>query len=169
MSSLILAGVPANLLRLPEVDPQSCSTVQYEYDGKVKKVVRAKQLTTYDAFIESNLTIPCAFGISSTPNDLTAKRMAVTILRRFEGSKILWHTLTGDYKYQRRKLNCQLAVFTNVMYDSTPYKLEVLRDVLELNQHIPKIVVCSGASALELFNVKLHFPINGFLHFNKVK
>lgn len=169
MSNLILAGVPANLLRLPPVEAEQCTTIQYEYDDKVKKITKAKQIQTYEAFMASNLEIPCAFGISSTPNDLTAKRMAVSVLKHYESRRIQWHTLTGDYKYSRRKLNCELAVFANVMYDSTPYKLELLRDMLELNPHIPKIVVCSGASALELFNVKLHYPINGSLHFNKVR
>jgi hypothetical protein len=58
----------------------------------------------------------------------------------------------------RRDIN--LLVLSNVVANSTPYKLEKLRDIIALYSNIPKIVVTSDGNPIEFFAQQLHLPIN---------
>jgi hypothetical protein len=168
-NQMIAAGAPqqAFLVKPINVD-RAVRTVQWENANRVKEVSRERQLDSLAAFVSSDLSYPCTFGISSSPNDAKAKRVAVDLMRGFieRGKRVHWTTVLGTFRNEARDrlINCDLLILGNVLYDSTPTKIECCRDILELYQGIPRIVVTSGNHALALFNDRLNFPLNGFIH-----
>lgn len=166
-NKLIAGGAPQSVFHMKPVSRGMCRTVRNETAKGVKEVDNVKQLLTYDFFMASDLSVPCTFGVSSQPNDGMAKRWALDMMSHFlADKKVLWIPLYGTYKNTLRdkRQNCDLLILSNVLWDSTPIKIELCRDMLELNQHIPRIVVTSGCNALEFFNEKINFPLNGFVH-----
>lgn len=118
-----------------------------------------------DPYNASNRVITC---ISSFPSDLRAKMVALQVMRSaLEDSvertrKPLWLTLYGDrldYESIKNK-RPNLIVITGCNLESTQYKLERLRDILEMFNDIPRIVVTGGdCSPVELFQKRLYLPV----------
>lgn len=106
--------------------------------------------------------------ISSFPSDLRAKTVALQIFRSAvddcleRSRKPLWLTIYGDrldYESLRTK-NPSLLVITGCNLESTQYKLERLRDVLEMFNTIPRIVVTGGdCTPLDMFTSRLYLPV----------
>jgi hypothetical protein len=119
--------------------------------------------------------------ISSFPTDLKAKLIACQIMnqaieqhqarnRKYGQTLPKWHKVYGGYKDPLRDRDIEkekdgneypcLLILTNVLPDSTPYKLEKLRDLLEKYDDIPRIVVMSGTDPITFFATKLQYPLN---------
>jgi len=107
--------------------------------------------------------------ISSEPNDLRAKIMAGGMMLNAQrmNLKCLFHTIIGGYKDDlidkpHRYDKVDALFLSNIPYWSTPLKREKLRDILELYNKIPRIVVTTGCDPIKLFNelgLELHHPI----------
>ncbi|QZE58725.1 hypothetical protein pEaSNUABM28_00168 [Erwinia phage pEa_SNUABM_28] len=134
------------------------------FKGKV--VSKTKQLTHLAKMIQNPFSFdPRITVISSFPNDYRAKMAALSIFNAaVEDSeatalKPRWVTLYGDrFDYEQLKQKRpSLLVLTNVTMDSTSYKIERLRDILEMFPKIPRIVVTGGGpDPLELFTKRIH-------------
>lgn len=166
------AGVPRGIIcgsPVPHKRIAAVRNVTRTSDGKekIKEIDRTKQIAFLTAFLESRGTVPCCFGFSSLPNDYLAKLMAFQTIKRM-GLRTLWIPVIGNYAMdiRRKRLGTELIVLTNVLWGSTDLKIEICRDMLEIHQHIPRIVVTSGDNALRLFNERLNVPLNGFVHLN---
>ena len=107
--------------------------------------------------------------ISSEPNDLRAKIMAGSLMldAQRRGLRCKWHTIIGGYKDEvidkpHLLSDIDVLFLSNVPYISTPQKKEKLRDILEMNHKIPRVVVTTGCDPIKLFNeigLYLNHPI----------
>lgn len=150
--------------------------VKYETSvpGTLPKVIPvARQIKTLEKLTEhplSNYTI----GIASYPSDVRAKQLAVYLMQKAmvswkkyhkPGRALpLWHRVMGglgdslrDKKVQDE--NPSLLVLSNINEASSNYKLEKVRDLLELFD-CPKIVVLGSADPVTFFGTKLYYQIN---------
>lgn len=137
-----------------------------------------KQLRTLHMISKNPLAKNYVLGISSYPTDQRAKQLASWLMylgckqhaiKHRPGRGLpLWHRVFGSYKDSLRddvQLETPgLLVITNVNEESTPVKMEKVRDLLEKYHNIPRIVVCGGMNAASLFANRLHYPLDGAVH-----
>lgn len=81
-----------------------------------------------------------------------------------------WHKLLGNYQDELRdskeRPNYAMLVLTNVAPDSTPVKLEKLRDILEMYDSVPRIVVVNGSDPVSFFAEKIRMPLERAFYLN---
>lgn len=116
-------------------------------------------------------------GIGSFPSDLRARMLAVNIMDRAieqqdeakSGRLVsrdypLWHKVYGGLGDPLRDKgpsdNPSMLIISNVDADSTNHKIEKVRDIIEQNPNIPRIIVVSGCDPMWFFAVKLHMPMD---------
>lgn len=139
------------------------------FKGKV--VPGTEQLTYFANLMDNPLEVdPRITVISSFPSDHRAKLAALNLFScavedtAGKVSKPRWVTLYGD-RFDYEKLKAQrpnFLVITNVTMESTSYKLERLRDLLEMFPKIPRVVVTGGnIDPVELFTSRIHLPVAG--------
>lgn len=131
--------------------------------SKTKQLQHLAKMITNPFAMDPRITV-----ISSFPNDYRAKMAALSIFNAaVEDSvetalKPRWVTLYGDrFDYEQLKQKRpSLLVISNVTIDSTSYKIERLRDILEMFPKIPRIVVTGGGTdPVELFTKRVHLPV----------
>lgn len=131
--------------------------------SKTKQLQHLARMITNPFEADPRITV-----ISSFPNDYRAKMAALSIFNAaVEDSvetalKPRWVTLYGDrFDYDKlRDKRPSLLVISNVTMDSTSYKIERLRDILEMFPRIPRIVVTGGGlDPHELFTKRVHLPV----------
>lgn len=139
---------------------------------KTKQVGKRKQLTLAASLLDTPLKTNGIHVVSSFPNDTRAKLFALHVFRNaFQDSlptsrKPRWITLYGDkFDYERvRNQRPNLIVISNIVIDSTPYKMERLRDLLSMFGDIPRIVVTGGSvDPTEMFNNRLYMECDSAL------
>ncbi|WOL24399.1 DNA polymerase [Yersinia phage fHe-Yen9-02] len=136
---------------------------------KTKTTAVVPQLENFIELLEDPLHGCPIAVLSSFPSDARAKAAALHVFRNAvlaAGTKVRkprWVTLYGD-RFDYEKLKQQrpsMLVITNVIMDSTQYKMERLRDLLEMFRDIPRVVVTGGSvDPTELFIKRLHLPLN---------
>lgn len=139
----------------------------------VKSISVKKQIASLDALLAHPLKGNGITCISSYPSDTRAKLLAANIVDRAIELQIkgavrgkaypLWHRLYGGFNdplRDNRELDpCSMLVLTNIGPDSTPQKLEKLRDLLERYDNIPKVVVVNGTDPVTFFAEKMRLPL----------
>lgn len=139
---------------------------------KTTKVSAQQQLDFFHDFLEDPHDGSPVVCISSFPTDARAKIAALHVFRNAmvakEGTvrKPVWVTLYGDrFNYEELKNKRPSMLFiSNIVLESTAYKMERLRDILEMFPDIPRVVVTGGTvDPTELFVRRLHLPINAAL------
>ena len=74
-----------------------------------------------------------------------------------------WHRILGSFGDELRDTkepqNYGMLVITNVAPDSTAVKLEKLRDILEIYENVPRIVVVNGSDPVSFFAEKVRMPL----------
>jgi hypothetical protein len=156
---------------------ESLVRIQTEIPGLVTKSVSVKkQLKLLDSVIQRPLAANPVIGISSYPSDLRAKNLALYLMnrafdyyassnsRRIKNKAYpLWHRVYGGFGDSLRDTNDKdppcFLVIANVDVNSTPAKLEKVRDLLDKYSDIPRVVVCSNCDPLTFFATRLHFLI----------
>ena len=106
--------------------------------------------------------------IVSAPHDGQAKLLAAWMMQYAlvnnpdNKALPLWHDLFQgfDNPLMKDRSGASLLVFSNIGQDSTPTKLEKLRDLLEFYSDVPKIVVATGCDPFQFFTRKLYLPIH---------
>lgn len=139
---------------------------------KTLLVPKKKQLESASRILDTPLEAQGIHIVSSFPSDVRAKVFALHAFRNaLEDSaatarKPRWITLFGD-RLDYEKLKSQrpsFVVVTNVVLDSTPYKMERLRDILEMFSGVPRLVVTGGSiDPTELFNKRLYLEFQSAL------
>lgn len=173
----------AQILRTRGVDPQLLYGAKDEYEietaikpykprsvfVKTTLVGADEQLTSFARLVENPFhKHPRITVIGSFPSDLRAKYAALQIFRTAveismqRVAKPRWVQIYGD-RLDYEKLRDQrpsLLVITGVNTESTQYKMERLRDVLEMFPDIPRIVVTGGTNdPTEMFRNRLFLPL----------
>lgn len=142
----------------------------------IKSISVQRQVRWISKLLNNPLSGSPVVVISSYTTDLKAKLLACQIMnsaiaiqtqtstRKLSGKDLpLWHRVFGGYKDSLRddftKKNPSMLILTNITTESTQIKLEKVRDLLEMYDNIPRIVVLGGVSPIEFFATKLHYPI----------
>lgn len=136
---------------------------------KTTKVSAHQQLDFFQDLLEDPHDGNPVVCIGSFPTDARAKIAALHVFRNAMKDKThtvrkpVWVTLYGDrFNYEELKNKRPSMLFiSNIVLESTAYKMERLRDILEMFPDIPRIVVTGGTlDPTELFVRRLHLPIN---------
>lgn len=143
---------------------------------KTKKLGERKQLEMINSILRNPMKnqVIC---ISSYPSDSRAKSLAAFIMA--EAIKVFgnmpsdlrrgksvpkWHRVTGGYKDEFRDskagLRPAVLVLSNITSESTPSKLEKVRDILDMYEGIPRIVVVGGKNPVDFFTEKMFYPLD---------
>ncbi len=137
-----------------------------------KAIATGRQFKNLQKIFEEPLRTPYTLGIGSFPSDLRAKHLAIMLMnaavdehlrnRRPGRSLPLWHRVYGGLGDPLRDkpiidMPCMLII-ANINADSSSFKLEKVRDLLEKYSEIPRIVVTGGEPPVDLFANKLHSP-----------
>ncbi|AXG66880.1 DNA polymerase [Dickeya phage vB_DsoM_JA29] len=139
---------------------------------KTKLVSKRKQLNLAAKLLDTPLEAQGIHVVSSFPNDTRAKIFALHAFRNAYMDSISvtrkprWVTLYGDkLDYERvRNHRPNFLVITNVVVDSTQYKMERLRDLLSMFSDIPRVVVTGGTiDPTEMFNNRLFLECDSAL------
>jgi hypothetical protein len=187
---LLSRGVPyADLMHgLVNFDILS-NLVKYETEipGLQSKTVSvSKQIRAIESIVENPIRARYAVCINSFPSDLFAKYLAIHVFnlaitswqKRHKPGRTMpiWHRVYGGYYDPLRDKQTDeipsLLVIANVNDDSTPVKIEKVRDLLERYSNVPRIVVTSSKDPITFFATKLHFPINAGINIgpsNRIK
>ncbi len=165
------------------------SLVKIEPDipnSPIRNISVVKQLKVLQSLLDHPLRSSYTVGISSFPSDLRAKYLAIMIMNAaidaYKDSHKpgrglpLWHRVYGGYSDTLRdkpiaEMPCMLVI-TNVGPESTPMKLEKVRDLLEKFSDIPRIVVTGKDPPCSIFANRLQFPMKAGFYigpFNHVR
>lgn len=176
-------GMPRDVFRQPPFDPRHHTlSVRSENEGyRTRLVKKAVQLKHLEALLAN------PFGgnnylyvIASNPSDAKAKLTAAAILERAlvlhdkkeaprGRSYPKWHRVYGNYTDDLRDqkkhgadhlVAPSLLVLSNVMIDSTPAKLELVRDLLDMYDDTPRILVVTGSDPLTFVDRRLRMRIS---------
>ncbi len=143
-----------------------------------KAIVTARQMKSLRHIMANPLRSPYTLGIGSFPSDMRAKHLAITIMnaaieehlrnRKPGRSLPLWHRVYGGLGDPLRDkpivdMPCMLII-ANLSIDSSNFKLEKVRDLLEKFSDIPRIVITGGEPPVDLFANKLHYPMKAGLY-----
>lgn len=145
------------------------------------------QIKSLSRFHENTLT-PGVYGVGGEPTDSQALTFAAYLAAVFiqrkaelasmgnaaarEAGEVHWETLQGGFRnpliYEDGSINPNigLLILSNVTADSTPHRLEKLRDILLAYSAIPRIVVVAGSDPLTFFAAKLHHTVTHIAFFS---
>lgn len=136
-----------------------------------------RQVNTLNKVFANPLRGHPVIGIGSFPSDLRARMLAVNIMDQAIAAQDeaksgrlatrdypLWHKVYGGLGDPLRDRglpdNPSMLIISNVDADSTNYKIEKVRDIIEQHPNIPRIIVVSGCDPMWFFAVKLHLPMD---------
>jgi hypothetical protein len=173
---LISRGLPRDVLRQRPFDlQQHVVSIVSEVEGlKTRKISKAQQLEHFKAVCDRPFAKPYVYIIGSSPNDGKAKQVAAAIMdcatthqlknhfpRSTRGRQSpLWHFVTGNFPDTLRDSggtadNPSMLILSNITRDSTAQKIEKVRDLLEMYNHIPRLVVVTGEDPITFANTRL--------------
>lgn len=138
-----------------------------------KAVVAARQFRSLQAIMAHPLKSAYTLGIGSFPSDLRAKFLAITImnaaidehlrLRKPGRAMPLWHRVYGGLGDSLRDKPIHempsMLIISNLSGESSNFKLEKVRDLLEKFSDIPRIVISGGEPPVDLFANRLHYQL----------
>lgn len=146
---------------------------------KSKLIGEAPQLKTATNLLTNPYKSKGVHVINSFPSDLRAKIFAACVMhkaceifkatdsRKMNGKAApLWVRAFGGYGNveqlnQLKASKPSLLIISNICNEATPAKIEKLRDMLDIMDDIPRIVVTGGEDPVSLFARRLHYPIVG--------
>ena len=154
--------------------------IKNETESDIKSIPVRRQARWLNQLLDQPLRSNPVIAISSYPTDMKAKLIASQIMykalayqqnnsgrRKFSQKDFpLWHRVYGGYKDPLRdgsnsegKKNPSMLIITNVNDDSTQMKIEKVRDLLEMYERIPRIVVLGGVNPMTFFAKRLYYPL----------
>jgi hypothetical protein len=149
-------------------------------DYHLPKTSVKRQIDTCHRMLTNPLHGSPIIGIGSMATDDRAKFLAMSFMdsaieQQRSGShkgRLLpvWHRVMGGYQDDLRdekvRRNISMLIIANVGPDSTPQKIEKVRDLLEKYDHIPRIVVVNGADPVSFFAEKIRMTMQFALFLN---
>jgi hypothetical protein len=152
-------------------------------DQKLKPISTKRQIKLLGSLLRNPLKGSYTAAIGSYPSDSYARIIAMNIMDRAITAQNkgtlrhkaypLWHTLYGGYYDSLRDSKddspISMLILSNVGPDSTPVKLEKLRDLLVKYSHIPKIVIVNGADPVSFFANTVRLPLSHPMYISSLK
>lgn len=177
-------GSPLSLARSPfslddalvRIRPE---TTWLPEDFNMKAITVKRQVSDLDKLLNNPLHGSYIAAIGSYPSDVRAKLLALNLFNnaidmQMQGSHRgkaypLWHRLygnLGDPVRDKEQEHISMLVITNVGADSSNIKLEKLRDLLEMYDNIPRIVVVNGTDPVSFFAEKIRKELRYAFYLN---
>lgn len=168
---LIQLGVPVKGLPASFDLGRKLSTVRYKKTETSSKFITLNKDTQIEMWNEiseyrvDELNAP-TFIISSVTHDKPAMRKAVELADNFinNGLRVRWHIL-GYNAFNANKLyykDCDVLFISNVTKNSTPHRLEQLRDTVCFNHKILRVIVSADWNGIEISKAT-GIPVNGLV------
>jgi hypothetical protein len=134
---------------------------------KLKTISQAKQIAWLESYLDDPFK-PITYCLVSAPHDGQAKLLAAFMMQEAyrqttSGKSLpLWHDLTASFNNPLLKDHASVGVLllNNVGCNSTPAKIEKLRDILEAYSDKPRIVVANGCDPFMFFTRYLFLALN---------
>ncbi len=173
-SNLLAAGAPAKYVNLYKESDLSCSQflIQSEDEKgnvKSKPVLPRKQVGWLQRCLDDVFHEPYVLHLSDNYQGDIARNFGVRILstalqslatqRCPFATKPMWLRLDQSFNPQfDQSKRYSLIVVDNVFPDSTPVKIEKLRDLIAINDGCSFVVICPGGNPLALAE-KFYLPM----------
>ncbi len=137
----------------------------------IESPVQDKSLAT---FLEDPST-SMIYGVSGNPDDSKAKYFAAFLVAAHlkvmgADANVIWAPQYGGFDNPHMsddRAAPTMLVLTNLTPNSTPFKLEKARDLLEKFSDIPRVVVIAGMDPLSFLTTRLHVPVHGIAYFSE--
>jgi hypothetical protein len=179
-------GMPSDVLRQRPFDPRFHTlSIKSDNEGyKARRLAKNTQLESLEAILSNPLRTNYTYLIASNPTDLKATYVAAVILERavialsktrmpMGKDSPKWHRVYGGFndviradiqKEADGKANPCLMILSNITTESTPAKLETVRDLLVHYDSVPRIVVVSGSDPITFARRHLRFHFTHYLN-----
>ena len=193
VSSMCNRGMPKSVMRIrPFILSEYLSSIESDIPGQnIKRVTRERQEEQFRTLYRAPQVKPYLAVISSAPNDQKALLVAAQLFRRGIQGHVdgtvrqrnrtlpLWHMITGSWydklrdQYDKPRTEISpippsLMVFSNITTECSQAKLEKLRDLIEIYNDVPRIIVLtgsgSGVDGITFANSRLHCPVTYAIH-----
>lgn len=137
-------------------------------------VATGRQLKSLEKIVANPLLGNYTACICSFPTDHRAKALAAHIMhlgmelhdkkRKAGRTYPLWHRVFGGFNDPLRDKPLSggtpsCLIISNLTAESSQYKLEKVRDILEKFNNIPRILVVGGSDPSTFFANKLYYPL----------
>lgn len=166
---LVSRGLPPAYTGRGEIGNFKAIAVQ-RGKNKIKEIKINEMRRCYKRLIAKPFSSDYVVAISSTPTDKQAMTMASEIFKSaLEEEKPGRRTICMNSSYREwwdKKGKIGLLMIWNITADSTPFRLERVRDMLTTYSDIPRIVVVGGTDGLTFFDTKLYHPLTACIHFS---
>lgn len=118
-------------------------------------------------------TLPVLYSVSGSPDDSKAKLFAAYLAyghlaKLGVRAHIEWVTLFGGWdqpKVVTGNTKPTLLIISNLTIDSTAFRIERARDLLEMFPDIPRIVISCGTDPISFCSMKLRVPVHSLAYF----
>lgn len=155
--------------------------VPYKPKVESAKVVTqgaAKQMEVCRRLLDHPLRSAGVFVLNSFPTDLRAKMLASCVMscaienwrdmdiRKRKGKSLpMWIRVLGHGEFDQikniKEANPSMLIISNVNDESSANKVERLRDILDVFDNIPRIVVTAGSDPITFMMKRVYYPIVG--------
>lgn len=115
------------------------------------------------------------YGVAGNPDDSKAKYFAAYLvashIAHMRGeANVVWAPMYGGFDnphMDENRASPTMLVLTNLTPNSTNFKLEKTRDLLEKFSDVPRVVVSCGMDPLSFLATRLFVPIHGLAYFSE--
>lgn len=122
-----------------------------------------------------NPRVPMIYGISGSPDDSKAKYLAAYLVAAHikalgSDANPIWNPMYGGFDnplLTEDRAPPTMLVLTNLTPNSTNFKLEKTRDLIERFPNIPRIIVIAGLDPMSFLATKLYVPVNGLAYLSE--
>ena len=178
---LIAAGSPVSAFSQVDFELEnSVFNINAEVSNvNSRKINKAKQLAKFGSIAKDVFKSSYVLTISSFPSDVIAKRVALSLMAIAfsvykRGNSTInnvvryppyWYRIYNSYRNPliEDKVDTCFLVLSGVTSDSTQLKRDKLRDILDLYDDIPRIVITAPKNPIE-FAADTHYHSNAFLY-----
>jgi len=164
-------GAPRDTKRFRPFDLDDyIEPISTEVYGKVRRVsvkAQSNQLEKFVKALNSKGTTNSVLCIAGKYSDMRAMQVAAHIAP----TSAKWHRVISGFHDDLlvKKPNVPVLVLSNIVEQSTPHKLEKVRDLLDTYDTIPRIVCIGGIDPLKFFGERINYKLTCSLYLSTVK
>lgn len=160
--------IPASLWRESpfKFDPQPFALSTLKFEDKIYS--ESVQEDSLSGFLTDPFE-PIIYGVGSAPNDSKSKLFAAYLVQQFleqahPSNTVLWLSM-AMYNNQEKIREAfsrtpSLIVISGISPNSNNYKLDVLKELLDHHENIPRIVVVSGEDPISFLFGRMYVACN---------
>lgn len=149
-------------------EPQAFVLESEKLEGKI--IEASVQQESLDNFIAHPLE-PQIYVVAGSPDDSKAKYFAAYLayqhMKLIQFHSVAWEPVFGGFENRLMKSEASLSmlIISGLAENSTNFKLEKARDLIERYADIPRIIVCAGEDPISFAATRLHVPCHSMAYF----